>query len=303
MNGQIRGETQVEIQVKKEVDGTETPRRSSPDSSTDRLTCPQCGQAQADEPRLVEHLLIEHQIHMVTPNTAVSLTRCPVCRKGVSDLSHHFALEHEDSTSRPTTKLARSTVTRIIPIVLPNHPVPQANLPSSSDEPKYHRDYSSTSTRSDLNNGVTIVPLVPLGKSYKNGSSTSSTPTPPMSDNPVNLTIKKNPDLDMELEVDLDDQDIGHDQSMYIAQAASQLGRKRRKQTHVPADNKDERYWARRLKNNEAAKKSRDMRIKREKVIFEENMRLENMVKDLQSENDGYITENKELHLKLGIIL
>ena len=50
-----------------------------------------------------------------------------------------------------------------------------------------------------------------------------------MSDNPVNLTIKKNPDLDMELEVDLDDQDIGHDQSMYIAQAASQLGKKRHK--------------------------------------------------------------------------
>ena len=43
----------------------------------------------------------------------------------------------------------------------------------------------------------------------------------------------------------------------------------------MPADNKDERYWARRLKNNEAAKKSRDMRIKREKVIFEENIRLE----------------------------
>ena len=45
------------------------------------------------------------------------------------------------------------------------------------------------------------------------------------------------------------------------------------------------------------------MRIKREKVIFEENVRLENMVKDLQRDNDGYITENKELHLKLGIIL
>ena len=58
---------------------------------------------------------------MVTPNTT-SLTRCPVCRKGVSDLSHHFAMEHEDSTARPVTKIARSTVTRIIPIVLPNHP-------------------------------------------------------------------------------------------------------------------------------------------------------------------------------------
>merc|ERR1712110_940199 len=90
---------------------------------------------------------------------------------------------------------------------------------------------------------------------------------------------------------------------MYIAQAASQLGRKRRRQTHVPENNKDERYWARRLKNNEAAKKSRDMRIRREKVIFEENVRLENMVKELRADNDSYITENKELHLKLGIIL
>ena len=66
-------------------------------------------------------MLSEHQIHMVTPNTT-SLTRCPVCRKGVSDLSHHFAMEHEDSTARPVTKIARSTVTRIIPIVLPNQP-------------------------------------------------------------------------------------------------------------------------------------------------------------------------------------
>ena len=71
----------------------------------------------------------------------------------------------------------------------------------------------------------------------------------------------------------------------------------------MPADNKDERYWARRLKNNEAAKKSRDMRIKREKVIFEENIRLENMVNELKSENENLSTENKELHLKLGLIL
>ena len=45
------------------------------------------------------------------------------------------------------------------------------------------------------------------------------------------------------------------------------------------------------------------MRIRREKVIFEENVRLENMVKELRADNDSYITENKELHLKLGIIL
>merc|ERR1712213_269539 len=91
--------------------------------------------------------------------------------------------------------------------------------------------------------------------------------------------------------------------SIYQAGAASSNSRKRRKQTHVPDTNKDERYWARRLKNNEAAKKSRDMRIKREKVIFEENMRLESMVKESRTENDSLSTENKELQLKLGLIL
>ena len=45
------------------------------------------------------------------------------------------------------------------------------------------------------------------------------------------------------------------------------------------------------------------MRIKREKVIFEENVRLENMIKDLKSDNDSYSTENKELHLKLEFIM
>ena len=45
------------------------------------------------------------------------------------------------------------------------------------------------------------------------------------------------------------------------------------------------------------------MRIKREKVIFEENVRLENMIKDLKNENDSYSTENKELHLKLEFIM
>ena len=60
--------------------------------------------------------------------------------------------------------------------------------------------------------------------------------------------------------------------------------RKRRKQTHVPVESKDDKYWARRMKNNEAAKRSRDMRIKREKVVFEENSRLEQQNRDLRSE-------------------
>merc|ERR1719414_1933820 len=73
------------------------------------------------------------------------------------------------------------------------------------------------------------------------------------------------------------------------ASAADDTPRKRRKQTHVPDANKDERYWTRRLKNNEAAKRSRDMRIKRERVVFEENQRLEN--------------KNKELRLKMDIVM
>ncbi|CAB4057480.1 HLF [Lepeophtheirus salmonis] len=83
----------------------------------------------------------------------------------------------------------------------------------------------------------------------------------------------------------------------------SNSSRKRRKQTHVPDVNKDERYWARRLKNNEAAKRSRDMRIKREKVIFEENARLEKLAKDLKNEVDRMAMDNKELTLKMGIIM
>ncbi|TRY80012.1 hypothetical protein TCAL_06579 [Tigriopus californicus] len=81
------------------------------------------------------------------------------------------------------------------------------------------------------------------------------------------------------------------------------LTRKRRKQTHVPENKKDERYWARRHKNNEAAKRSRDMRIKREKVVFEENSRLEKITVDLKSDLDRLATENKELHLKMDLIL
>ena len=115
---------------------------------------------------------------------------------------------------------------------------------------------------------------------------------------PVNLSVRKD---SSEME-NLDDSSYDAN-GMYIAQATSALGRKRRKQTHVPDGSKDEKYWARRLKNNEAAKKSRDMRIRREKVIFEENMRLESMVKELRTENEALSTENKELQLKLGFIL
>ena len=51
-------------------------------------------------------------------------------------------------------------------------------------------------------------------------------------------------------------------------------------------------------------KKRRDMRIiEREKVLFEEIVRLENMVKDLKNDNNSYSTENKELQLRLDFVL
>jgi len=78
---------------------------------------------------------------------------------------------------------------------------------------------------------------------------------------------------------------------------------RRRKQTQVPDQNKDQRYWARRLKNNQAAKRSRDMRIQREKIIFDENAKLEATNKELTREKDRLTTENKELQLKMGFIL
>merc|ERR1712038_1756218 len=79
--------------------------------------------------------------------------------------------------------------------------------------------------------------------------------------------------------------------------------KRRRKQTSVPPGSKDQRYWARRLKNNEAAKRSRDMRIQREKIIFDENQQLEALVKELKSDKEQLTTENKELKLKMEFIL
>ena len=52
----------------------------------------------------------------------------------------------------------------------------------------------------------------------------------------------------------------------------------------------DFRYWARRLKNNQAAKRSRDMRIQREKIIFDENSRLEGQNKELRRDVDQLTT-------------
>ena len=102
--------------------------RSSPDSSTDPWGCPQCGKGNASEAGLLEHLLQVHNIRVVPPQSPTT-TRCPVCRKHVADLPHHFALEHGENTIKTEEIMEEVTlpnvpngasITRIIPIVLPN---------------------------------------------------------------------------------------------------------------------------------------------------------------------------------------
>ena len=45
------------------------------------------------------------------------------------------------------------------------------------------------------------------------------------------------------------------------------------------------------------------MRIKREKVIFEQNQALEREREQLKHDMDSVATENKELHLKMDILM
>lgn len=295
-----------DVQIKDE--NISVSARSSPDSSTDPWSCPQCGMGNETESRLLEHLLHVHEIRVVPPQSPTK-TRCPVCRLHVADLSQHFALEHGDQTTQSiyqeTTRQqglpSGASVTRIIPIVLPSLPANQAqNLLSEDSE-------------AHLLESVVSKPgqQMRISDNYRsNGESTrSSTPNSEINnDNPVNLSMRREFQHPTHIVSEIIDQDQFMDNSSdsgsYMqAGTGSANSRKRRKQTHVPDTNKDDRYWARRLKNNEAAKKSRDMRIKREKVIFEENVRLENMIKDLKNDNDSYSTENKELQLKLEFVL
>jgi len=314
-------------------------RRSSPDSSTDLWGCPQCGIGNENETRLLEHLLHEHNIRVVPPQSPTK-TRCPVCRHHVADLSHHFALEHGENqqdlrnskqdTTPPNNQQglpSGASVTRIIPIVLPSQPASHAQTLMNEDSEAHLLESVAPQSRQQIQQQQQReqqresqeyhVPCKiqrtqreqhEFTDNYKsNGESTrSSTPSSMNNDNPVNLSIRRELQQPNNVEQDLASLETNSSDSGSLYNIGGQAlvnGRKRRKQTHVPDTNKDDRYWARRLKNNEAAKKSRDMRIKREKVIFEENMRLEKMAKDLQAENESYMTENKELHLKMGIIL
>ena len=136
------------------------PSRTSPDSSTD----PWNG-----------------NIAVVLPQAppSASVTRCPVCRKNVNDLSHHFAIEHADKApAGATTALIPSgaSLRRIIPIVLPSN---QSEIPNNGD----------------LNN-VTIIPMQSTNGNHHHGYSSSSadgtrSSTPNSVESPVNLSVRK----------------------------------------------------------------------------------------------------------------
>lgn len=192
----------------------EKPLRSSPDSSTDPWSCPQCGLGNENEAKLLEHLLIQHQIRVVQPQNP-NTTRCPVCRKHVADLSSHFALEHgQECKSEP--QMNGNSLTRIIPVVLNGQPALQTQL----------TERSARSSSSDLNN-VTIIPM------NGSGSTRSSTPNSLNNDNPVNLSMPRKSNS-----VGSGQNSEDSEESVFIGQAASALGRKRRKQTQVPEERK-----------------------------------------------------------------
>ena len=68
---------------------------------------------------------------------------------------------------------------------------------------------------------------------------------------------------------------------------------------YVPDDMKDEKYWARRKKNNTAAKRSRDARRVKENQIALRAAYLEKQVNNLQEKLKSALDENHNLRKQL----
>lgn len=244
----------------------------------------------------------------------LNVTRCPICQNIVLDLPQHISLTHHQP--RPASTMVLPTAAAAINLVKKednsgapinlsvrnnnndsinnNHsPPPRGVSPSSKSSPAAYLALNALAAAAANSNGLALIgSRVPsddisssgessVGSGCRSPSSASMTPHQIATAAAAQLTAAA------------ESVSAGDDDSP----------RKRRKQTHVPNESKDERYWTRRLKNNEAAKRSRDMRIKRERVVFEENQRLENMNKELRLEMDKFITENKELRLKMDIVM
>ena len=70
-------------------------------------------------------------------------------------------------------------------------------------------------------------------------------------------------------------------------------------QVYVPDDLKDDKYWARRKKNNTAAKRSRDARRIKENQIALRAAFLEKQISNLQEDLRGEREENQNLRKRL----
>ena len=269
--------------------------------------CPECHVVAADEAVLAAHLLSEHHLRLIVSNeppanqvlgstgssgstSPVSESKgsnCPVCRQTVENLPQHFATTH---TSPGVEVVAATGASSIVPIVLPSQPLPSSHLRNSSmDSPLKLQENLKAMSKIPVNNyNSSLISEIKkkLGSSRGRGKGARA---------------RDSEAIDLTLRNEANNNDEGEDRDDSGNEDLSK--KRRRKQTSVPEQNKDQRYWARRLKNNEAAKRSRDMRIQREKIIFDENQRLEAEVNGLRAERNQILTDNKELKLKMEFVL
>eukprot|EP00095_Tigriopus_kingsejongensis_P004024 maker-scaffold5_size1054832-snap-gene-2.9 protein:Tk04024 transcript:maker-scaffold5_size1054832-snap-gene-2.9-mRNA-1 annotation:"hepatic leukemia factor" len=90
-----------------------------------------------------------------------------------------------------------------------------------------------------------------------------------------------------------------HDQDIETRRS-SKRGVKRSRKESVPDENKDEKYWRRRAKNNEAAKRSRDLRREKESQIMQRVAFLERENQVLMNELKSVRVDNDEMRKRLS---
>lgn len=275
-----------------------------------------------------------------SPKDDTTCTVCPVCRLQVDDLSRHFAAAHTSKPASPVQSTdavsaaavaaaaaarvaAAARIADVTGVHLPNHPLPATALTASDLQQKLLNLKEETKVHvSNLHSTM----LQGATKRKANSTTSKARGAPAASAMMPVVTIKtEEPDHcasstdgggsgngsagegDMAINLSVKDGTSALAAAAEAAAAAdaaeAAANKRRRKQTSVPDQNKDQRYWARRLKNNQAAKRSRDMRIQREKIIFDENSRLENDNKELRRDVEQLTTDNKELRLKMDFIL
>ena len=256
-------------------------RQRSPDSSSSgdsRISCPRCPAIMTEEASLANHLLVEHRMQLVVKpqlnSTASSVSTSPrsegsPCSKTSTTNCPVCRKQVEDLSLHFVQAHSGPKGVKLEPGEARLAPIVLPNQPiPASDLQQKLMNLKQEIPVSNYHNTL-------LGKRKTKGRKESHSEA-------INLSVK--------------DQDNNN-------QSEEENGKRRRKQTSVPEQNKDQRYWARRLKNNEAAKRSRDMRIQREKLIFDENARLESSNQSLIKDKERLTTENKELQLKMQFIL